>query len=149
MAETRISQVNLVECIPKDVELSFIDLGDGNTQTKKKIPKRILHFSDGVIEEYSSSEDEQTSCDDSKSPLVPPKSFDPRSPTILPWIWFYLTVAFRKSLKTAEMCGEKLGWALGITSPKYQYAIDEYNRRKKEEEAAIIKRQQEGQQGKF
>jgi FAM177 family len=29
----------------------------------------------------------------------------------------------------ADFCGEKLAWFFGITSPKYQYAIDEYYRR--------------------
>ena len=32
----------------------------------------------------------------------------------------------------ADTCGEKLAWFFGITSPKYQYAIDEYNRMKQE-----------------
>ena len=31
-----------------------------------------------------------------------------------------------------DSCGEKLAWLLGITSPKYQYAIDEFHRLKKE-----------------
>ena len=37
----------------------------------------------------------------------------------------------------ADYCGEKLAWFLGITSPKYQSAIDEYNRIKKQ--VCIIK----------
>ncbi len=32
----------------------------------------------------------------------------------------------------ADRCGERLAWMLGITSPKYQYAIDEYHRIQKE-----------------
>ena len=31
-----------------------------------------------------------------------------------------------------DFCGEKLAWLLGITSPKYQYAIDEFHRLKQE-----------------
>ena len=30
-----------------------------NVKTKKRVPKRILHFSDGVLEEYSTDEEER------------------------------------------------------------------------------------------
>ena len=36
-----------------DGELSDVD----TRQTKSRMPKRILHFSDGVMEEYSSEEE--------------------------------------------------------------------------------------------
>ncbi|GAB1603751.1 protein FAM177A1-like [Argonauta hians] len=146
MAEIRLSQINLVDCVGKDIEHSSINLEDG---TKNRTPKRILHFSDGIIEEFSSSEDEGRIGDDSKQPLVRPKTFDPRSADILPWIWFYITLAFRKSLKTAEICGEKIGSALGITTPKYQYAIDEYKRRKKEEEEALARNPKKERRERF
>jgi FAM177 family len=32
--------------------------GDQPTE-KKKVPRRILHFSDGILEEYSTDEDEE------------------------------------------------------------------------------------------
>lgn len=32
----------------------------------------------------------------------------------------------------ADFCGEKLAWFFGITTPKYQSAIDEYHRMKEE-----------------
>jgi hypothetical protein len=32
----------------------------------------------------------------------------------------------------ADTCGEHLAWFFGITTPKYQYAIDEYYRLKEE-----------------
>ena len=32
----------------------------------------------------------------------------------------------------ADTCGEKLAWVFGITSPKYQSAIDEYYRVKRQ-----------------
>ncbi|KAI1897802.1 hypothetical protein AGOR_G00087020 [Albula goreensis] len=44
---------------------------------------------------------------------------------------------WRAATSTVSACdylGEKMATALGITSPKYQYAIDEYYRAKKEEE---------------
>lgn len=37
-----------------------LELNPGNTTVRMKKPKRVLHFSDGVLEEYSDSEtDEQ------------------------------------------------------------------------------------------
>ena len=36
------------------------------------------------------------------------------------------------SFAAADFCGEKLAWFFGITSPKYQYYIDEYNHMKAE-----------------
>jgi len=31
-------------------------------------------------------------------------------------------------VSAADYCGEKLAWFFGITSPKYQYVLDEYNK---------------------
>lgn len=52
----------------------------------------------------------------------------------LPWIWYYLALTFTKTFSAADTCGEKLAWFFGITSPKYQSAIDEYYRAKSLEE---------------
>ena len=41
-------------------------------------------------------------------------------------------------LSVADFCGEKLAWFFGITSPKYQYAIDEYNRLKAEVSTSFL-----------
>ena len=32
---------------------------NNNTDEKKKVPRKILHFSDGVLEEYSTEEEEE------------------------------------------------------------------------------------------
>jgi hypothetical protein len=39
---------------------------------------------------------------------------------------------FLVSVPVADSCGEKLAWFFGITTPKYQHAIDEYYRLKEE-----------------
>lgn len=49
-----------------------ISLESGDQAVKKKQPKRILHFSDGILEEYSTDEEE-----DNKPP--PPPTVDPVS----------------------------------------------------------------------
>ncbi len=56
------------------------------------------------------------------------QTVNPRTLSWLPWVWHYITVAAFRTLHVADTCGEKLAWAFGITSPTYQYAIDEYNR---------------------
>lgn len=38
-------------------------------------------------------------------------------------LWTYVLLA-----AAADYCGEKLAWFFGITSPKYQYVLDEFNR---------------------
>lgn len=41
-------------------------------------------------------------------------------------------VQYYSNISAADFCGEKLAWVFGITSPKYQYEIDEYRRMQKE-----------------
>ncbi|OWK08835.1 FAM177A1, partial [Cervus elaphus hippelaphus] len=45
-----------------------------------------------------------------------------------PYLWFHMLRAATSTLS------EKIASVLGISTPKYQYAIDEYYRMKKEEE---------------
>ncbi|KAK7103095.1 protein FAM177A1-like [Littorina saxatilis] len=104
-----------------------VALGDGDGKKKGKVPRRILHFSDGILEEYSTDEEEEEKPE--PLPLV-----DPKTLKWMPWMWFYMSTAAYKSWKAADFCGEKLAWFFGITAPKYQSAIDEYYRRKEEEE---------------
>ena len=37
-------------------------------------------------------------------------------------------LTFVSNVAAVDFCGEKLAWMFGITSPKYQYAIDEFRR---------------------
>lgn len=54
-------------------EANEIELKDSETSVCMKKPKRILHFSDGVLEEYSESEtDEQPTVTDSVVSTVSP-----------------------------------------------------------------------------
>ncbi|KAJ7417203.1 protein FAM177A1 [Willisornis vidua] len=76
---------------------------------KKKIPRRVIHFASGeTMEEYSTDEEED---EQEKKDLLPP--VDP---------------------VVCDFLGEKIASVLGISTPKYQYAIDEYYRMKREEE---------------
>ena len=52
-----------------DTEVEFTNISlEQTTEKKKKVPKRILHFSDGVLEEYSTDEEEE---------IVKPPPVDP------------------------------------------------------------------------
>ncbi|TKC42560.1 hypothetical protein EI555_000841 [Monodon monoceros] len=51
-----------------------------------------------------------------------------------PYLWFYMLRAATSTLSVCDFLGEKIASVLGISTPKYQYAIDEYYRMKKEEE---------------
>lgn len=48
-----------------------------------------------------------------------------------------MTVSVHFHFSAADYLGEKLAWFFGITSPKYQYAIDEYEKMKAEVSSSI------------
>ncbi|XP_061172500.1 protein FAM177A1-like [Saccostrea echinata] len=110
--------------------------GDPEHPPKKKTPRRLIYCSDGVLEEYSTDEEEEK---------PPEPEINPKELNWLPWFWYYIVNTARGTLYVADTCGEKLAWFFGITTPKYQYAIDEYYRLKEEEERekAKEKRDQE------
>lgn len=89
----------------------------------KKRPKRVLHFSDGDLEEYSSEDEVDTS---QKTTVV--AQVDPRTLNWLPWTWHQTTWVGTKVLDGCDYLGEWLANFFGITTPKYQFEIDEFNR---------------------
>lgn len=53
---------------------------------KEKIPKRVIHFSDGVVPEYSSDEDETTEATETRTLEIDPVSWkDNRVLNLLPF----------------------------------------------------------------
>ena len=102
---------------------------DDSSKKKKKVPKRILHFSDGVLEEYSTDEEEREEAEKEQSQTVATSEM-----SWAPWLLYLAWVSATSTLKAADSLGEKLAWWLGITSPKYYYEIQEAKRMIKEEE---------------
>lgn len=94
-----------------------------NEIRSKKRPKRVLHFSDGDLEEYSSEDEVDTS---QKTTIV--AQVDPRTLNWLPWTWYQTTHVGTKILDGCDYVGEWLANFFGITTPKYQFEIDEFNR---------------------
>ncbi|XP_011696388.1 PREDICTED: protein FAM177A1-like [Wasmannia auropunctata] len=111
-------------------ELSDIILqesSDAETlQCKRKLsrkPKRVLQFSDGVMEEYS-SEDEVDAPKNSKIM----SQIDTKNMNWLPWAWYQTTLLSSKMLDGCDYVGECLANFFGITAPKYQFEINEFYR---------------------
>ncbi|XP_055981793.1 protein FAM177A1-like [Sorex fumeus] len=82
------------------------------------------------MEEYSTDEDEVDGLE--KKDVLP--TVDPTKLTWGPYLWFYMLQAATSTLSVCDFLGEMIASVLGISIPKYQYAIDEYYQMKKEEE---------------
>lgn len=110
-------------------ERGFENVELGVMGKKKKVPRRVIHFVSGeTMEEYSTDEDEVDGLD--KKDVLP--TVDPTKLTWGPYLWFYMLRAATSTLSVCDFLGEKIASVLGISTPKYQYAIDEYYRMKKE-----------------
>ncbi|XP_063803959.1 protein FAM177A1 isoform X2 [Pseudophryne corroboree] len=111
-----------------DREFESVELGD--VRKKKKIPRRIIHFASGeTMEEYSTDEEENLQ---ERKDLLP--AADPSKLTWGPYLWFYMLRVATSTLSVCDFLGEKIASVLGVSTPKYQYAIDEYYRVQKEVE---------------
>ncbi|EDO48588.1 predicted protein [Nematostella vectensis] len=74
-----------------------------------------------------------SSSDDEDDRALVPDDTNPSDLTWPLWLWYYVVAVSTGALKVAEYLGEKLAYFFGITSPKYQYVIDEFYRLKEQE----------------
>ncbi|KAK2826350.1 hypothetical protein Q5P01_020564 [Channa striata] len=96
-----------------------------------RIPRRTIYFASGeTMEEYSTDEDEEEE-QPVKKDVIP---VDTSKLTWGPYFWFQMWRMGTSTISVCDYMGERLASLFGITTPKYQYAIDEYYRVKKEEE---------------
>ncbi|XP_067143962.1 protein FAM177A1 isoform X1 [Centruroides vittatus] len=117
-----------------DSEISSMTRSNNFTEVslgekRRKIPKRILHFSDGQLEEYSSDDDDEFDSIKDQKPLINPKT--------LPWfpyLWYLTWWLGSRTLAVCDYLGEHLAYFFGITSPKYYYELQEYKRMIEEED---------------
>ncbi|XP_072313794.1 protein FAM177A1 isoform X2 [Eucyclogobius newberryi] len=101
------------------------------SQKKVKVPRRTIYFASGeTMEEYSTDEEEEE-VNPLQKDVLP---VDTSKMTWGPYVWFQMWRMATSTVSVCDYMGEKLASLFGITSPKYQYAIDEYYRIKKEEE---------------
>ncbi|XP_019940165.2 protein FAM177A1 [Paralichthys olivaceus] len=111
-------------------DFESVEMGDSaGSQGRVKVPRRTIYFASGeTMEEYSTDEEEE---DPVQKDVV---TVDPAKLTWGPYFWFQTWRMATSTISVCDYMGEKLASLFGITSPKYQYAIDEYHRIKKEEE---------------
>ncbi|XP_035614176.1 protein FAM177A1-like isoform X1 [Oncorhynchus keta] len=134
-----LGQTMDVEKIPntgkdfESVELGDLEKGD---QKEEKAPRRIIHFSSGeTMEEYSTDEEEGEDKEPEKKDLLsPPVDAVRNKLTWGPYFWFHMWRAATSTVSACDYLGERMASLFGITSAKYQYAIDEYYRMRKEKE---------------
>ncbi|XP_028995874.1 protein FAM177A1 [Betta splendens] len=109
----------------------FENVEMGEPVRKAKVPRKTIYFASGeTMEEYSTDEEEEEE-EPVKKDVTP---VDPSKLTWGPYFWFYMWRMTTSTISVCDFMGEKLASLFGITTPKYQYAIDEYYRMKKEEE---------------
>lgn len=108
----------------------------------KRVPRRVIHCSDGVIEEYSTDE-EQDQIDLAKQSQVANPRPDPKSLAWMPWMIHHTWFAGATVLSYCDFFGEKLAWFFGITSPKYYYEIEEFKRMEEEEKERLARQDAE------
>ncbi|XP_055719549.1 protein FAM177A1-like [Salvelinus fontinalis] len=110
-------------------EFESVELGDMGMK-KQKVPRRTIYFASGeTMEEYSTDEDEEVQVS-----IAVKTSADPSKLNWGPYFWFHIWRVATSTITVCDYLGERMASLFGITSPKYQYAIDEYYRMKKEED---------------
>ncbi|KAF5879828.1 protein FAM, partial [Clarias magur] len=118
--------------VKKDFEC--VELGDlgQRDESREKTPRRVIHFSSGeTMEEYSTEDEEDhTHAPADKNDLL--SSVDASKLTWGPYVWFQMWRAATNTVSACDYVGERVASLFGITSAKYQYAIDEYNRNNKQ-----------------
>ncbi|KAI1897724.1 hypothetical protein AGOR_G00086220 [Albula goreensis] len=90
--------------------------------------KKVIYFANGETLEQDSSEEEES------VPQAEPFSAS-KDTAQLSWkeySWCLWMKAGKKSLRTCDFLGGKLANMLGLSTAKYQYAVDEYHRNKTE-----------------
>lgn len=105
------------------------DRADNNVRVK--VPRRTIYFASGETMEEFSTDEEEEELEPLRTDVV---TVDPSKLTWGPYFWFHLWRMGTSTISVCDYMGEKLASLFGITTPKYQYAIDEYYRMKKEEE---------------
>ncbi|XP_022626162.1 protein FAM177A1-like isoform X2 [Seriola dumerili] len=119
-------------------DFECVELGEQDKreeqQQREKVPRRIIHFSSGeTMEEYSTDEEEGEDKEPERKDLLS-SPVDASKMTWGPYFWFHMWRAATSTISACDYLGERMASLFGITSAKYQYAIDEYYRMKKERE---------------
>ncbi|XP_063775104.1 protein FAM177B [Pseudophryne corroboree] len=110
-----------------DTMLKEIELGDAE---KTKPPRRIIYFANGETMEEMSSEEEE---EDEEEQKLDFRNVDTTQMSWRTYVQFWILRVATTAFFTCEFLGGKLANLFGLNVPKYQYAIDEYNRAQEED----------------
>ncbi|XP_058059587.1 protein FAM177A1 [Anopheles bellator] len=99
-----------------------------DVEVRVRAPKRVLHFSDGTLEEFSDDEADQVDC----AETVP---VDESTMKWTDWMRYKTCKLGSTVLAGCDYVGEGLASFLGITTPKYSYEIEEFKRMQAEQQA--------------
>ncbi|XP_031339551.1 protein FAM177A1 [Photinus pyralis] len=110
-----------------DVEISnnFDNASSNDAESaniKVRIPKRILHFSDGTLEEYSDDENITPPNETTTAAIVDSNA------SWSSWLLYKSWSAGVMALAACDYLGEHLAYFFGITTPKYWAEIEESKR---------------------
>ncbi|XP_072513070.1 protein FAM177A1 [Salminus brasiliensis] len=116
----------------KDFECVELEELEDKELSKEKAPRRVIHFSSGeTMEEYSTEEEDNSEKHPEKKDLLSP--IDTSKLTWGPYVWFQMWRAATSTVSACDYLGERMASLFGVTSAKYQYAIDEFDRMKENE----------------
>ncbi|BET01404.1 family with sequence similarity 177, member A1 [Nesidiocoris tenuis] len=133
MQNSAVAPINDLE--PKELPSDEVpEATVGGSTVKKKVPRRILHFSDGTLEEFSSDEDEAGDVCKKENASQTLATINPATLEWIPWLYHQTSFAGNKALAVCDYLGEYLANFFGILSPKYEYEIEQYKKIVAEEE---------------
>ncbi|XP_052889175.1 protein FAM177A1 [Anopheles moucheti] len=110
-----------------DPSETFIQ-NEKDVEVRVRAPKKVLHFSDGTLEEFSDDEEDQVDKPD-------PITVDESKLNWGEWMRYKTCKLGNTVLAGCDYVGEGLASFLGITTPKYSYEIEEFKRMQAEQQA--------------
>ncbi|VDL99841.1 unnamed protein product [Schistocephalus solidus] len=100
------------------------------SSTLEKQPKRVIHCSDGTISEYSND-------DEADGPTAEVKPVNTQVLTWPSWLWQQMKNASEMVRTASDWMGEKCASLMGVTEPKFDLYLREYEFLKKQEEEEL------------
>jgi hypothetical protein len=81
-----------------------------NFEKKVKVPRKVIHCSDGVYEEYSTDEEEVEERRQEEQRVEKYKQINPKSLNWVPWMIYHTWFAGSSFIEYCDGWGEKLAW---------------------------------------
>uniref|UniRef100_A0A8D8IJJ1 Protein FAM177A1 n=1 Tax=Culex pipiens TaxID=7175 RepID=A0A8D8IJJ1_CULPI len=113
-----------------DASANFIQ-HEKDVEVQVRAPKRVLHFSDGTLEEYSDDDQDQVDGVGRNEE----GTVDESKMNWSDWMLHKTCKLGTSVLAGCDYVGEGLASFLGITTPKYSFEIEEFKRMQAEQQA--------------